>query len=279
MSLPNVEIVTALFESYLNIRKSVWSLNIDDPLKTPLSYKPASKRDICTECVQAIEKTKANRLWAELAHDFIVKAQAELVKANEARNSYLWMGRFFVDRPLLLETLCAATSYIHAQLKTEPNYNQISDDDIESFKALISNLNYLNSCENTEENYHLYFFDSIILTRESEATQLKESQFSDYEANVLNKSRQPVICNKILDKSATVNHSAATSSTSFINAVTALVPLANPVTVKEADVEVENKKFKPTANTKRVLRTRAQKKALAQTLLYEPSAEGPRSSM
>jgi len=221
------------------------------------------------------------------------------------------MGRFFVDRPLLLETLCAAISYVNCQLQSDQGNEQLPAADLESYKELLEKLNYLNAHNKTEDSYHQYFFDNIILARDAEAVRLEEKTFNDYENNVLNKARLHNICNKIIaekDKPIDLTIAASspavqapveeskTTSTAKITAATALVSqgssnlqTADPVKLpsispfKGLDLSPvlapsDKIKIKPTPKTKRILTTRAKQKALAKSVLLEPESP-PRFSL
>lgn len=288
MSLPNVEVVTALFESYLNIRSSYWALNVSEPLKSDLAYKPASKMDVCIDCVQSIQKTHTANAWVILVHDFIIKAQAELIKTNESRGRFFGLGRLFVDRPLLLETLCAAISYINTQLKKDiatssvrPKNEILDESELENFNNLLKSLNDLNAHNQTVDTYHQYYFDQIIKVRDLDATTLNETSFEDFEKNVIDKKRSLTICQKINEKDKTVKipaepvaagPSEASTSTAKINAATILSSLRAPTQKVEPEVKISSEevaleiKKRHVIKTKRLLNTRPQRKVIAEVL-------------
>ncbi len=254
MSLANADVVTALFESYLNIRKNNWALNVEDPFKTSLSYKSAPKFEICVDCIRRIKKVNSTQERNELFHDLVSKSQAELIKATETRDWFLGLGRFFADRPLLLETLCAALSYINSEVNKSIASNQTQDKipqvDLDAFHEILTKLAAVNGHTSQADNYFQFHYEQIIKVRDSETTTLGEKSFSEFEENVASKKRTLVICSKLLEnKEALVPD---LSSTAIVNSATSLAsssvvstPALPEISSAHPDTSLTDNKPKP----------------------------------
>jgi hypothetical protein len=273
MPLNNSEVVTAFFESYLTIRKSDWSLNVDDPINSGLPYKPAAKLETCIELIQKLKNTESLNQWTVFFNELMAKAKADYFKAKEARSSYLGFGRLFVDRPLLLETLCAALSYIHFQMtnmqKNGLTKEVIPQTELDHFTQILEDLKALNGHDSTIDNYFEFHFNEVIKQRDSESKALEEKYFSDFETNVLNKKRMPTICNKLADLKDRIRPiilieakktDAEANTASILAALPKPTRTASKVVEISAPAEVD---FPSKDKSKKIILTRAKKKAQA----------------
>jgi hypothetical protein len=201
MPSPNINVLKALFESYLNIRMRHWG-----------SSPPSSKTDNVKACLQEIEilndKLDENSL-RNLVNKFIILAQAELKEAQNTRSGVLYFigisGRF-IDRPLLLETIVSAISYI----ASEENAVNLAE-----YDKILTELKKLNTYPKNMIDLHEVFFNEVIKIRDPEALNLKEKSFADYVNNVNDGKRKFDSADKLLgpNKPSTPKH----SSTSLIN--------------------------------------------------------------
>jgi len=230
MPLPNSDIVSAFFESYITIRKGIWNLDVNDndSIKIPDSAKPVHKITTCSEMLVQFKNAVTFEDWLAIVDDLYDKERAEKQTQEER---YL-ITRLLTNSPLLLEVLRAARTYIISEIKTEIKFKNLKQklttdkellekeilwqkekgkpqkDIDDNQKQLDIITNKLNGRDDTTD-YYISFFTDTISKCDHEAKKLDEKSFSDFKKNVLNKSRPLTLCKLFVEsreKKANSNH-------------------------------------------------------------------------
>lgn len=217
--LPNINVVSSLFESYLNIRKDRWKLAEDKPIQLITSSNTANKIKTCIELLEQFQKAKSFDDWINVIYLCAHKENTE--KANISNSWFYGLTKFFTDKPLLLLTIHAANAYILSQLMQNDAFGRLKET-MTTQKTTLENaikealnyhtaqtiidektveleaLNHKLTALNMLENYHHAYFLDIILARELKAKELDEKSFTDYEQHVLKGERQLSMCKTLL---------------------------------------------------------------------------------
>jgi hypothetical protein len=202
MPSANINVLKALFESYLNIRIPQWGAS-----------PPAAKIATVKACLEEIEnlndKLDENSL-RNLVYKFSERARAELAEANHTRSGVLYffgVSRLFIDRPMLLETIASAISYIAA------NENSVN---LSEYEFVLSGLKSLSSYPKDMKDLHLVYFDQVIKHSDTQAVKLKEKSFDAYAKNVNDGCRKFPEADKLLGLDKSKKEKNTMSSTAVI---------------------------------------------------------------
>ena len=226
MPLPNTSILYAIFESYLNIRSSTWSLDSNDPIHSKLDITADEKRASCIESLNYFKNAKTSLDWISVSYQLYDLEQCEYKKVDKS-----WLGWFgkIIGReriPYLAETLCAARAYINLQLHDDHEFIQcihrlttkvkstsaeiidqiknihIQGDIAEFKKSLLIDKSKLAEQKlkalTEDQNYQRSYFTKITQMYDHKSTELNEYSFDDFILNVKNGSRKNTLCNALL---------------------------------------------------------------------------------
>lgn len=256
MALPNPDVITALFESYINIRKN--TKNLDD-----------TKIDTCIDLLIQVKKAKSFDDWIELIYVFWKEELEEI-----GRNQNKWFNKFkelVGHQYILWKTIHACLTYMISQLNPNPldstsQFEQVKNDlikqkedlqksinddtnhKVSSKDVLTKKQNKMSEIDrkidalNKSRDYHSEtYFPLIISALDPQATILKEKSFADFEENVKSvpKKRSFLECEKKLAERDKTNQ----TSTKLIE-----VKIPGPVAKKE-EVNKQNV-VENTRNTK-----------------------------
>jgi len=96
VSLPNKDVVTALFESYLNSRAVKWGLDVNDPKASQLIQPGPYKIKMCGEILLKVEKAQSIDDWVKIVHLLAEKQAVEAVtlSSNWTRPLVNFVGYF-----------------------------------------------------------------------------------------------------------------------------------------------------------------------------------------
>lgn len=226
MPYPNENVVNAIFESYLSMRKTQWGTEDKDGKLTPPEKESdaAHKTEICSKILQPVSGYLTQSGWLTLIDTIYHQEKAE----KEYINSLMFYRRWFGSQ-LLLETLKATRSYIIATYKDSSAYQehmvklQKEKRDAGIIYNSIRNLPESNKPEEIqkakkryedatealkpfdideimrEEKDHIHFFQNNILGHDPLAAELKEKTFDDFVQNAMDYKRRKNLCAQLLD--------------------------------------------------------------------------------
>lgn len=235
MPYPNENVVNAIFESYLSMRKTQWGTEDKDGKLTPPEKESdaAHKTDICSKILQPTNGFLTQSGWLTLIDTIYHQEKAE----KEYISSLMFYRRWFGSQ-LLLETLKATRSYIIASYKDSSAYqdhmakllkekrdagiiyNSVRNlpesnkpEDIEKAKK-----RYEDATEALkpfdideimrEQKDHIHFFQNNILGHDPLAAELKEKTFDDFVKNAMDYKRRKDLCQQLLDNARTNKNAA-----------------------------------------------------------------------
>jgi len=230
MPLPNADIVSAFFESYITIRKGIWNLDVNDndSIKIPDSAKPVHKITICNEMLLKFKNAVSLDDWDAIVDDLYEKERAE----RQSQDDRYFITQLFTSSPLLLDVCCAARTYILSEIKSEKRFKEkkqklLTEQEIiykdilfqkakgmpkkdidDNQKKLDENINKLASRDESSD-FYLSFFTNTITKADPDSKKLDEKSFNDFKKNVLNKSRPLILCKLLIEsveKKANSNH-------------------------------------------------------------------------
>ena len=232
MPLPNADIVSAFFESYITIRKGIWNLDVNDndSIKIPDSAKPVHKITICNEMLLKFKNAVSLDDWDAIVDDLYEKERAE----RQSQDDRYFITQLFTSSPLLLDVCCAARTYILSEIKSEKRFKEkkhklLNEQELiykeilfqkaksmpkkeidDNQKKLDENINKLASRDESTD-FYLSFFTNTITKADPDSRKLDEKSFNDFKKNVLNKSRPLILCKLLIEsveKKANSNHTA-----------------------------------------------------------------------
>lgn len=308
MSTPDKEVVYALIESYLNMRKDKWSLvNANDEIALPNDESEAAQKiDVCVRILQQAKDCYFIDEWISLIKLLYNMEQNEL----ERHNNY-WLPRRKFGSVLLIETLQAIRSYILQQMNTDRTIFRNDDVGIGPIfskykEALTTHTNYVahpdlyspdqvekakNALDAADRQYkpynldelernkrdHLSFFSNRIMVNDPRSKELKELSFSDFEKNVKlpdeKLKRKSHICLKLLNHKLTHKQPTfAPASTGGVSNESIDVDVA-----KTADKTKEVKFAAPTVTAAAPAPTTSSS-SISKTKSHEPTAESRKST-
>lgn len=219
MILPNVDVVSAFYESYVTIRKEKWKLDENEPTQMLTSAKAMQKVKICIELLDRFQKAKTFDDWVDIIYLCALKEHNENLESSG--NLFFGLAKYFLDKPLLLLTIHASLAYIISQLSLNKEYTKLlsnlDNEKLELENAIREDIHYGAGKDildkkkqqlteiiekiyalSTAKNYHESYFQDIIIVREPKALDLEEKNFADFERNVLKGARKLTLCNKLL---------------------------------------------------------------------------------
>jgi hypothetical protein len=226
MPYPNENVVNAIFESYLSLRKTQWGTEDKDGKLTPPEKESdaAHKTEICSKILQPVSGYLNQSGWLTLIDTIYHQEKAE----KEYIDSLMFYRRWFGSQ-LLLETLKATRSYIIATYKDSSAYQehmvklQKEKRDAGIIYNSVRNLPESNKPEDIEkakkryedatealkpfdideimreEKDHIHFFQNNILGHDPLAAELKEKTFDDFVQNAMDYKRRKNLCTQLLD--------------------------------------------------------------------------------
>jgi hypothetical protein len=226
MPQPNVNVINALFETYIAQRKSIWKLDELPNGKLTLPDRntnptPALKIDICTELLQkiaAIEKSKAENKtpeWLKLAYEIYDKEVRELKVYDASWNpwaSNMLYSTLRACRSYILQTLAddptfkkAHTNLLQLQKDAEiderrfkDNLNDHTEAEINEAKMTKENINRNLASLKEDGNYLVEYYVNIIAksdprTNELKAKDMPENNIADFNKHAESGARPAVI--------------------------------------------------------------------------------------
>ncbi len=168
MPAPRIEVINAIFDSYLTMRKTTWgSYNeTTKEIKRPDEKKAGKKFDLVVNFIKTAKECKTTEDW--------VKFSATLYSVElEEKNEY--NDRSFLVKPflwqLLEHTLQAMRAYIYSQIKNE------------QYTSTPELQGYMSHAEARNETYQEEFFQTFI--RKEDHRGLGEKSFNDFVGNVM----------------------------------------------------------------------------------------------
>lgn len=121
MPLPNTKVAAALIDSYLNVRKQQWGLELppgQDKVKIPDNINVRHKLDICIAILNKIHEARSFQDWLDLLDHLYQKETDEI----EAQQNRLLIARILTNDPLIADVLHATRTYIISELKVEEQF-------------------------------------------------------------------------------------------------------------------------------------------------------------
>lgn len=213
------DVTTALFESYINMRKNLWNITDEEIVNIPEKIIPAYKIKTCISLLQTINRAKGFNAWLEAI--YLLDEKERIENTNKSSDRFFGLAKYFVDKPLLLLTLAAAKSYIISQLIYNPEFSeeqnklkhqkseiekailqdelrQVSGEIIANRRIELKEVDYKIDSLNNSKEFINSFFEDILLERDAKTKELNEKTFSDYEKNVSLGLRKQVMCEKLI---------------------------------------------------------------------------------
>jgi len=122
MPVLHSEVVSALFESYLTIRRDSWGLNGAEINPASFSGKIATKLTSCQTALHKIHVAKTTEGLISFVNDISNRIRSEQTAVTYKKSGITGFiaNLIFYDRDLMLETLSAARSYVLGALNKDP---------------------------------------------------------------------------------------------------------------------------------------------------------------
>lgn len=213
MPLPDRKVVSALFESYINIRQKEWGLSEkeNDPI-LPSDPWHKHKLEICRDLLAAVQQANSAEAWLDVIYVFAKNYE------DECKSMF---RKLITGESKLALTIHAAQSYMVSQLITEDVFTKTKEKlqrkktEIESSiaddrnhgvtsevakknQALTEVVRRIKSLEITKDNCRSTYFPVITKIYDPKALELKEENFEAFIANVKNGARKLTKCEKLL---------------------------------------------------------------------------------
>jgi len=223
MPLPNAIIASAFIESYITIRKSTWKLDVNDrdSIKNPEDPTVKHKITICLALLEEFKKAKTFEDWIKILDEIYARERAEF----DAQQNRFAIIRAVTYQPLAGETLHAVRTYLVSELKNEQKFknfkiellrqkkdfekdilwdekNHTTQTEIDEKQKKLDVINRTLETRNDSDEYYLKFFAETIMIYDTEAKRLDEKTFNDFKANVTNRKRTLVICQRLIEDNA-----------------------------------------------------------------------------
>lgn len=316
MPYPNENVVNAIFESYLSMRKTHWGTEDKDGKLTPPEKETdaAHKTEICSKILHPASGFLTQSGWLTLIDTIYHQEKAE----NDYIASLMFYRRWFGSR-LLLDTLKAARSYIIATYKDSSAYQEHMKQLLKEKRDsgilynTVKNLPEDNKPEEIakakkrydeaiealkpfdideimrEEKDHIHFFQNNILGHDPLAAELKEKTFDDFVKNAMDYKRKKDLCTQLL-KNASANSEPAPSAFKMpeppkaapaaqpkVIEVTKPAPVVNPVVAAPAPAPRRSTRHKEKEETS-ALRTNSTFAAPAASTTTQRNAKSTKKS-
>ncbi len=213
MPLPDRKVVSALFESYINIRQKEWGLSEkeNDPI-LPSDPWHKHKLEICRDLLANVQNANNVDAWLDTIYVF--------AKSYEAECKSMFRKLITGESKLAL-TIHAAQSYMVSQLINEEVFaktkeklqrkivekeSSIADDRNHGVTSEVAKktqelnelMTRLKSLDITKDNCRSTYFPVITKVYDPKSIELKEATFDDFINNVKNGARKLSKCEKLL---------------------------------------------------------------------------------
>ncbi len=237
MTKPNINVVIALFESYLTIRKTDWNLeelqNGNVRLPDPNSWE-GKKIAVCNEILQIILNMNPNSKRID------IKEWIHLVQElhdHEVNQAELYKGQWFGKQHVLLDAIRAIRSYIITCLVTDDQFtntlrtlketqkkHEADVDRLEKHKEghnpneLIESQIELKKTNKALESVTIGsdflndFFVDQIMVNDPKYIELKEADIHAYKKNAEEGKRPGTLCRKVTESMKKVMQVPANSN-------------------------------------------------------------------
>src|SRR3990167_4122265 len=122
MALPLLSVVKALFESYVDYRKTKWGINENTPPHELIKKIPQQKLNALIALLTQAEEAKSTQDWIRLIYNCAEKKQIE--DDNRLAKKFLGLGGLlFKDKPTHLGiAILAIQSYVISKIIDNPAY-------------------------------------------------------------------------------------------------------------------------------------------------------------
>src|SRR3990167_2598430 len=239
---PSASVVTAMFESYLSMRKAAWNLTDENgKLIAPEKDSDAAhKIDTCKTLLQSMHNHFfVTSDWISLTNDLF-----KMEKDEQKYLDNLWAIRRWFGSRLLLETLKAVRSYVLTELQNDNVQYSEHNKQLEKTKndtgMLFTSKSNLKEAHKPEEilsaakNFeaatealkpfdlgaikydkqdHLHYFKTYILKNDPQAKAevLNEKSFADFAKHAITLKRSTDLCLKLVRSKSSLEASTFTN--------------------------------------------------------------------